>query len=129
MTESVWPRPKPSTARPRARSRTWSRYSRQVSVCQIPRSFSRMAGRAAWISALRSSRRGSVSASAMLDLAEIRRDDPAIGAHLVGLAFGDLLAHVEDRDPIRDVHDHAHVVLDEDDGAAPFLVHVEDEAR
>src|SRR5262245_52108248 len=115
MTESVWPRPKPSAARTRARSRTWSRYPRQVSVCQIPRSFSLMADRTALIPALRIDRRGSVSVSAMLDLAEIRRDDPAIGAHLVGLALGDLLAHVEDRDPIRDVHDHAHVVLDEDD--------------
>ena len=32
-----------------------------------------------------------------------------------GVAFGDLLAAVEHGDPLGDPHDHAHVVLDEQD--------------
>ena len=32
-----------------------------------------------------------------------------------GCALGDLLSEVQNHDPVGDVHDHAHVVLDEDD--------------
>src|SRR5512132_1205755 len=136
MTASFTPRGTPSAVSPSVMSRTWSWYWRQVYVCQIPRSFSRMAGRPACCWALRSRKRGSVIVSAMtslrrrgLGLAEIGLDDLGIGADLVGRALGDLLAHVQHRHPVRDVHDHSHVVLDEDDGRAPLLVDVEDEAR
>src|SRR6184192_2792487 len=135
MTESLSLRLKPSAARPRAMSRTWSWYWRQVNVCQMPRSFSRMAGRPAYWAALRSRQRGRVSRSAItslrrrLGVAEIGLDHLRIGADLGGGAIGDLDAHVEYRHPVRDVHHHTHVVLDEDDGRPPLLVDVEDEAR
>src|SRR4029453_1229666 len=134
MTDSRSPRPKPRAARPRARSRTSSWYWRQVQVCQIPRSFSRMAGRFPSSRALRCSRRGSVVRSATLPSVGRALDFPQIGldylrvrSHLGGSAFRDFLPHVEDCDPVGDIHDHAHVVLDQDDGRAPLLVHVEDE--
>ena len=38
-----------------------------------------------------------------------------VRAHRRGLALGDLLAVVEDRDVLGDAHDHLHVVLDEQD--------------
>src|SRR5262249_39092106 len=136
MTDKRSPRLKPSRASPSAKSRTCVWYSAQEYDCQIPRSFSRIAVRRANSLALRTSRRGSVVSSATasllgaaLGVPEVRLDDGGIGAHLVGRAFGDLLPHVEHGDTVGDVHDHAHVVLDEDDGRAPLLVHVEDEAR
>src|SRR2546430_5801998 len=49
-------------------------------------------------------------------------------AHLVGPAVGDLLAVVEHDYAVGDVHDHAHVVLDQRDRRAEFIVRVEDEA-
>ena len=39
-------------------------------------------------------------------------------ADLVRRALGDLLAVVEDGDPVADAHDHPHVVLDEQDRQA-----------
>ena len=51
--------------------------------------------------------------------AEVRLDDPPVGAHLGGPALGDRLAVVEDHDAVGDVHHHVHVVLDEHDGEAP----------
>jgi hypothetical protein len=61
--------------------------------------------------------------------------DPQIGLdhrrvvpHLVGRAVGQKLAVVEHHDPVRDVHDHAHVVLDQRDRGAELLVDVEHEA-
>ncbi len=62
-------------------------------------------------------------------LAEVRADDVGILAHLEWSALGDLLAEVEHVDALGDVHDHAHVVLDQHDGDVPLLVNVEDEAR
>src|SRR2546426_2566008 len=49
-------------------------------------------------------------------------------AHLVGPAVGDLLAVVEHDHAVGDVHDHAHVVLDQRDRRAELIVRVEDEA-
>src|SRR5213593_1419040 len=49
-------------------------------------------------------------------------------AYFVGPAVGDLLTVVEHGDAIGDVHDHAHVVLDQRDGRAELAVGVEDEA-
>src|SRR4030095_155772 len=105
----------------------------------MPRSFSRMAGRWASSRAFRCNSRGRVvgwvsamsaaSVSRTLGLSEIGLDDARIGADLVRGAVGDLLPHVEHGHAVRDVHDHAHVVLDEYHGDAPLLVDVEDEAR
>src|SRR2546426_9105751 len=136
MTDSRSPRLKPSAASPRANSRTWSWYWPHVQVCQMPRSFSRIAGRSRRSRAFLCSSLASVVASATgsssadgLGLAEICLDDARVRPHIVGRALGDLLAHVEHRDTVGDVHDHAHVVLDQDHGDAPLLVDVEDEAR
>src|SRR5262245_45447560 len=134
MTESRSPRRKPSATSPSAKSRTSAWYWRQVCDCQMPRSFSRMAVRPGCWWVVRCSSRGIVSASATgrsssLGLAEVGLDDERVGAHLVRGALGDLLAHVEHRDAIGDVHHHAHVVLDQDDRGPPLLVHVEDEPR
>src|SRR3984893_1391553 len=136
MTESRSPLRRPREAKPSAKSRTWSWYWSQVHVCHIPLSFSRMAGRSASSRALRRSRRGRVVRSATsasigrgLGVPEIGLDHLGIRPDIVGRALGDLLPHVEHRDPIRDVHHDSHVVLDENDGRAPFLVHVEHEAR
>ena len=53
--------------------------------------------------------------------AEVGLDDPGIGADLGGRALGDLLAVVEDRDPVADAHDDPHVVLDEQDREAEVV--------
>ena len=45
----------------------------------------------------------------------------AVGPDLGRRPFGDLLAVVEDRDPVADAHDHAHVVLDEQDRQAQLV--------
>src|SRR6266545_3978619 len=94
MTDNRSPRWKPRAARPCARSRTWSWYSRQLQVCQIPRSFSRTAGRFARSRALRCSRRGSVDTSATLTsiahalgVAQVRLDHLRVRPHLVGTAL------------------------------------------
>src|SRR5262245_39659906 len=132
MTERRSPRLKPSAARPSAKSRTSSWYWRHVQVCQIPRSFSRIAGRAPKSRAFRCNSLASVlsatgtSRSVRLGFAEVGLDHARIGANLVGRALGDLLAHVEHGDAVGDVHDDAHVVLDQDHGNAPLLVDVED---
>src|SRR5574341_1917195 len=105
MTESRSPRAKPSAASPRAKSRAFSQYCAQVNVCQIPRSFSRMAGRAPRSRALRSTSRDRVVISATrasvagrLGLAEVGLDDPWVRAHVVRGTLGDPLAHVEHGD-------------------------------
>src|SRR5262245_50603129 len=43
-------------------------------------------------------------------------------------AVGDLAAVVEHHHPVGDVHHHAHVVLDQDEGGAELVVDVKDEA-
>ena len=64
-----------------------------------------------------------------LACAEVGRDHGRVALHLGRRAFGDLAAAVEHHDLVGDVHHHAHVVLDQDDGDAALLVHVEDVAR
>src|SRR3989454_5696341 len=49
-------------------------------------------------------------------------------AHLVGPAVGDLAPVVEHDHAVGDVHDHAHVVLDQRDRRVELVVDVEDEA-
>ena len=45
-----------------------------------------------------------------------------------GSAFGDLAAEIEHHQAVRQVHHHAHVVLDHDDRHAQLLVEVDDVA-
>src|SRR5439155_21633433 len=55
-------------------------------------------------------------------------DDRRIGADLLGSALGDLHPKVQHRHPLRNVHDHAHVMFDEDNGLVQLFVDVEDKA-
>src|SRR4029450_9450016 len=59
---------------------------------------------------------------------EVGVEDALVRPHLVRPAVGDLAPVVERDHPVRDVHDHAHVVLDERDGGTEFVVDAEDEA-
>ena len=52
----------------------------------------------------------------------------SVRAHRVRRAVGDLPPVVEHDHAVGDVHDHAHVVLDEGDRGAELVAHVEDEA-
>ena len=61
--------------------------------------------------------------------AEIGVDHLLVALDLVGRAVGDLAAVFEHDHAVGQVHHHAHVVLDQRDGGAELLVHVEDEAR
>src|SRR6185312_8771417 len=67
--------------------------------------------------------------SPLMRHSQIGVDHVAVLAHLVGPAVGDLAAVVEHHDAVAQVHDHAHVVLDERDRGAELVVDVEDEAR
>ena len=58
---------------------------------------------------------------------QVRLDDLGVGPDLGRRAFGDLLAMVEDGHPVADPHDHAHVVLDEEDRQAEFAAQPADE--
>src|SRR5207245_4211591 len=113
MTDSRSPRLNPRAASPSAKARTSSWYWLHVQVCQMPRSFSRIAGRSRKSRAFLCSSRASVdsatspSRSVRLGLSEVRLDHPRVGPNLVGRAVGDLLAHVEHGDAVGDVHDHA----------------------
>src|SRR3954469_15384044 len=64
------PRLRPSPASPQARLRTSSANSRQVHVCQMPRSFSRIAGRSPRTRAWCISSLGNVSSPSMLSFIE-----------------------------------------------------------
>src|SRR5712692_4765692 len=118
----------------------------------MPYSFSRMAGRPPWRAARSNRTFGSVSVIAgqpagrcpaggrvppvapptarapSFALAQVRVDDGAVGAHLVGRPLGDLLAVIQHHHAARDVHDDPHVVLDQDDRRPPLVGDVEDEA-
>src|SRR5687768_1029727 len=59
---------------------------------------------------------------------EVRVDHRLVGANLVRRAVGDLPAVVEHHHAVGEVHDDAHVVLDQHDGGAELVVHIEDEA-
>src|SRR2546427_1388371 len=59
---------------------------------------------------------------------EVGVDDGAVGAHGIGNSLGDLAAVVQGHHAVGDVHHHAHVVLDQGDGRAELVVHVEHEA-
>src|SRR5712691_6935646 len=59
---------------------------------------------------------------------EIGVEHGLVLADLVGLSVGDLAPVVQHGHPVGDVHDHAHVVLDQRDGGPELAVDVEDEA-
>src|SRR4030095_12157804 len=59
---------------------------------------------------------------------EVGVDDTLVRPHLIRPAVSDLAPVVERDHPVRDVHDHAHVVLDERDSGAELVVDAEDEA-
>src|SRR5206468_7721693 len=60
--------------------------------------------------------------------AQVCPDDDRVRANVVWRSFGDLLAVIEHDDMIRDVHHHAHVMLDQQDRRTEMLVHIQDEA-
>ena len=60
--------------------------------------------------------------------AEISLDHRGVTPYRLRRAVGDLAAVVEHNDAVRDVHHHAHIVLDQRDRGATFVVHVQDEA-
>ena len=45
--------------------------------------------------------------------AQIGVDHRLVAFHLIGRAVGDLAAVIQDHNPIREVHNHAHIMLDE----------------
>src|SRR5580658_3235547 len=60
--------------------------------------------------------------------AEVGVDHILALLHDLRRVVADLLPVIQNHDPIREVHHHAHIVLDERDGGAKLAVHVEDEA-
>src|SRR4030095_5751371 len=60
--------------------------------------------------------------------AQVGFDHLRVVAHFGRRAVADLLAVVEDDDPVAQVHHNAHVVLDQDDRRPELVVDVEDEA-
>src|SRR5437879_2883534 len=73
--------------------------------------------RRAWMRPYKASTPSSSSSATGLGrLAQIRLDHAGVFADLIRTALRDLLAVVEDHDPLRDPHDHLHVVLDEEYG-------------
>ena len=61
-------------------------------------------------------------------LAEVGAPDVCARLDLVRQPLGNLAAEVEHHQAVRQVHDHAHVVLDHDHRHAPLLVEIDDEA-
>src|SRR3546814_8817211 len=66
--------------------------------------------------------------SSLVAGAEIGLNDVWVLADFVGHAVADLLAVIQNHDTIGNIHDHAHVVLDKDDGGVIFVVHIQYEA-
>src|SRR5437899_4900526 len=60
--------------------------------------------------------------------AQVGVEDGLVLAHFVGRSVGDLAPVVQDDHAVRDVHHHAHVVLDQRDRGPELAVDVEDEA-
>src|SRR3954453_185562 len=72
-----------------------------------------------------------ISSSAISGLrraaAEVCLDDPRVGPDLGRRTLGDHFAVVEDRDPVADAHDDAHVMFDEQDRQAHLRPELPDE--
>src|SRR5262245_37092425 len=60
--------------------------------------------------------------------AEVRVDHALVAAHLIGRAVCDLAAIIEHHHAVRQIHHHAHVVLDQHHRRAHLVIDVEDEA-
>src|SRR6266540_4799930 len=61
----------------------------------------------------------SVSSSSIFGHPQVRGDHLGIVGHLGRRSLGDLLAELQNHDPVGDTHDQPHVVLDEQHGVAP----------
>ena len=61
--------------------------------------------------------------------AQVGGDNVFVGTHFFGCAVTNFLAVVQHHDAIGDVHHHAHVVFDQDNGGAKLFVYIQDEAR
>src|SRR5690242_21560182 len=59
---------------------------------------------------------------------QVRLDHHRIAPNLVRWAVGNLAAVVQHHDTVGYVHHYAHIMLDQRDGGAEVVVHVEDEA-
>src|SRR5471032_1743697 len=55
-------------------------------------------------------------------------DDILVAAHLIGRAVAYFFSVVEHHHAVRDIHHHAHVMLDQHDGGAELIVDVQNEA-
>ncbi len=73
--------------------------------------------------------RGAAALTRAGALAQVGLDDPLVALDLRRRALGDALAVVEDRDALGDAHDHAHGMLDEQDGDAALVTEAADEGR
>src|SRR5215472_16187624 len=60
--------------------------------------------------------------------AEVGVDHAVVAAHLLGRAVCDLAAVIEHHHAVRQIHHHAHVVLDQHHRRADLIIDVEDEA-
>src|SRR4051812_27495700 len=94
----------------------------------MPRSFSRSAARPPSLRALATRSLGNVSSMSSGLPAQVGGLDLGAALHLFGRAVGNLLAEVQHHHAVGEIHDHAHVVLDHQDGGAALLVDVEDVA-
>ena len=53
-------------------------------------------------------------------LAQVGLGNNRVLLNLFGRPFGDLFAEVQNHDPVGEVHDHAHIVFDEQNRHPPF---------
>src|SRR5437879_1878305 len=70
----------------------------------------------------------SPASTSVMGHAQVGVEHRLVLAHLLGRAVGDLAPVVEHDHAVGDVHDHAHVVLDQRDSRVELVVDVEDEA-
>ncbi len=60
--------------------------------------------------------------------AQVGLQDRGVVLDLLGRAGGDGAAEIQDRHPLAEVHDHPHLVLDQDDGQAELVFQLADDA-
>src|ERR1039457_1572743 len=134
---------KPRSSIPAARAVTWSKYSRQMYSCQIPRSRSRIATRSGISPAFAASRQirvaapcpvlalalSSTSGSMLFGSSQIGGDHALVGEHLPRQPGRNRLAVAEHHHVIADAGHHVHVVLDQQNRGAQCVARIEDKAR
>src|SRR5574343_1047574 len=76
----------------------------------------------------RVSRKNAICLSFSVRGAQVSPDHVFVGARFLGFTVADLLAVVQHHDAVGNVHHHTHVVLDQHNRGAEFVVDVEDEA-